>query len=143
MADETVFFQHGSWAPDPPTENPRAVTATILLVDDRPDMLRAFRRQFARHAKVVMAANADEALAVLDAVEVTVILTDYQMPGRDGVDLLREVQRRWPRTRRFLMSGDQVPGIADLMAGGLVETFFTKVADFAAVVAVLAAARPD
>lgn len=110
---------------------------TILLVDDEPAILRALRRQFTRAAEVLTASGAAEALAILEAGDIAMMLTDYRMPSRNGVDLLREVRQRWPRTRRFLMSGNQVAGIEKMIASGLVETFFPKPLDFAAILAVL------
>ncbi|HEX7602606.1 MAG TPA: response regulator [Polyangiaceae bacterium] len=117
------------------------VISTVLVVDDLSEMLRAFQRHFAGRGEVVTVSSPDEAIAVLEAAEVAAILTDYQMPGRDGVDLLEEVQRGGPRTRGFLMSGAVVPGIAELMAGGLVEKFFATPMDVAVLFAVLTTAR--
>lgn len=44
----------------------------------------------------VEAGNADEALAVLDKRKVEVAVLDYNMPGRNGVELAEELRRRFP-----------------------------------------------
>ena len=116
---------------------------TILLVDDQPAILRALRRQLARQAKftVVAAPSVDDAIATLETTDITMILTDYEMEGRNGVDLLREVRSRWPGTRRFLMSGAMVPAADELIGSGLVERFFAKPLEFAAILAALMATQ--
>ena len=80
------------------------MTVSILGVDDEPDIADLFRqrsRREAREGRYVLhfATSGDEALAQLSAPiqpEVLVILSDINMPGMDGLDLLREVKRRWP-----------------------------------------------
>jgi DNA-binding response OmpR family regulator len=61
------------------------------------------------------------------------------MPDRDGLDLLREVRRRWPASRRFLASGDPVEEIAD----GLGESFLRKPVDVSEILAVLTRTPKD
>ena len=48
--------------------------------------------------EVVEAASADEAIAILEArLDITVVFTDIQMPGRmDGLKLAAAVRDRWP-----------------------------------------------
>jgi CheY-like chemotaxis protein len=80
------------------------MTVSILVVDDEPDIADLFRQRFRREARegryvLHFATSGDEALAQLSAPiqpEVLVILSDINMPGMDGLDLLREVKRRWP-----------------------------------------------
>lgn len=53
----------------------------------------------------VSAASADEALATLAGQgEVAVLISDIRMPGRDGVELLDEVRRRYPDTAVIMLS---------------------------------------
>lgn len=54
-----------------------------------------------------------------------VIVTDMHMPGLDGLTLLREVQRLYPRTERLVLSGYAE---AEAIAGtiGLVREFLSK-----------------
>ena len=44
----------------------------------------------------VEAANADEALAVLDKRKIDIAVLDYNMPGRNGVELAEELRARFP-----------------------------------------------
>jgi len=42
---------------------------------------------------VVSAGNADEAMRVLEAEEIDLMLTDFQMPGRNGVELIEAARK--------------------------------------------------
>lgn len=73
----------------------------ILLVDDEPTLLRGIERMLLENApewSVRTAADAEEALDWLHRMEFDAVVTDVNMPGRDGFALLGEIQRR-PRTQ--------------------------------------------
>src|SRR5215475_15459107 len=77
---------------------------SILIVDDEPDVAEMFRQRFRREARqgtyvLHFAVSAEEALDKLaDGVrpELIVILSDINMPGMDGLSLLREIKKRRP-----------------------------------------------
>ncbi len=77
---------------------------SILVVDDEPDVPNLFRQRFRREARqgqyvLHFAASGEEALGQLaDEIEpqLIVILSDINMPGMDGLELLREVKQRRP-----------------------------------------------
>lgn len=78
------------------------MSASILIVDDEPDVAELFRQFFRRelrHGKYVMhfAQSGEAALDILQQQvhpELLVILSDINMPGMDGLSLLREVKQR-------------------------------------------------
>ncbi len=78
----------------------------ILMVDDEPQACKWFARLYGNEFTVLTAASVDDALALLGtrSHEVAVLLTDYAMPGRDGVELLGEVRRLYPHVARLLVS---------------------------------------
>ena len=81
-------------------------TPTILFVDDEQAVLRAMQRLFRRsQVRVLTAASAQHALAVLDDEQVHVVVADQRMPGGDGTELLRTVRDRYPDTVRCILSG--------------------------------------
>jgi CheY-like chemotaxis protein len=80
------------------------VTVSILVVDDEPDVADLFRQRFRREARqgdyvLYFALSASDALKLLGGViepRLIVILSDINMPGMDGLTLLREIKARWP-----------------------------------------------
>ena len=80
------------------------MTVSILIVDDEPDVAVLFRQQFRREARegsyvLHFALSAYEALERLAAdiePQLIVILSDINMPGMDGLALLREIKTRRP-----------------------------------------------
>jgi CheY-like chemotaxis protein len=70
--------------------------------------------------EVVEAANADQAIEVLEARrDITVVFTDIQMPGSmDGLKLARAVRGRWPPIKIVATSGHLNVGETDLPDGG-------------------------
>jgi len=93
--------------------------ASVLFVDDEPEVLAALRRIFHREPyDVVTAHDAGTALDYLDRNPVRVVIADERMPGMSGSDLLGEVRRRWPRIGRVILTGH--PG-QEVMIRGLKE----------------------
>ncbi|HUG41142.1 MAG TPA: sigma-54 dependent transcriptional regulator [Longimicrobiales bacterium] len=67
--------------------------ATILCVDDEPGALQVFRMALERQEhRVVAVTNADAALAVIGRGGVDLIISDYQMPGMSGIDLVERLR---------------------------------------------------
>ena len=80
------------------------MSVSILVVDDEPDVAALFRQRFRREARqgtyvMHFAASGEAALEQLtDGIEPTliVILSDINMPGMDGLELLGEIKQRFP-----------------------------------------------
>lgn len=88
------------------------MTVEVLLVDDEVDAIDLFRQSFRREIRrgdveIQFATSADEALALLaacDGAERFLLLSDINMPGRTGLELLREVKQRWPNIVVIMVS---------------------------------------
>lgn len=76
----------------------------VLFVDDEPNSRKWFALEFGDEFKVATAGGADEALDILRARshEFGVLVTDYRMPERDGMKLLRAVQQDYRHVIRLL-----------------------------------------
>jgi CheY-like chemotaxis protein len=78
------------------------MSVSMMVVDDEADVAELFRQQFRREVRqgqyvMHFAGSAEEALGKLDEgvdPELIVVLSDINMPGMDGLGLLREVKRR-------------------------------------------------
>jgi DNA-binding NtrC family response regulator len=69
----------------------------LLLVEDDEVFFRPLRRTLERRGYEVLAAHgAEEALDVLKAEDVDLVLTDRRLPGMDGVELVRQVKAEHP-----------------------------------------------
>jgi CheY-like chemotaxis protein len=95
----------------------------VLLVEDEA-LVRMMAADVLREEggfKVVEAANADEALTVLEATaDVRALVTDVEMPGSlDDFTLARVVKQAWPQIGIVVTSGRMAPGPKDLPSGAL------------------------
>lgn len=79
---------------------------TLLLVDDEASVQAALRRILRRQGYTVLyATSASEALETLASRSVGVIISDFRMPGMDGIQLLQKVSTLYPEVVRILLSG--------------------------------------
>jgi response regulator RpfG family c-di-GMP phosphodiesterase len=101
---------------------------TVLAVDDEPNILSALRRLLRSTGwRLLTAANAAEALALLAAEPVDAVLSDMRMPGMDGVQLLERVSLGWPQTARLLLTGQADLGSTiDAINRGRLHRFISK-----------------
>lgn len=91
----------------------------ILVVDDEPLNLQVFEYNFAEEFPLLYASGAEEALALLEAHPVAVIIADHRMPGMLGLDLLALVARRFPAVVRMLLTAHtDVPLLLDAVNRG-------------------------
>jgi len=78
------------------------MSVSILVVDDEADVAELFRQQFRREVRqgnyvMHFAQSAEEALGKLEdgiRPELIVVLSDINMPGMDGLGLLRKVKEQ-------------------------------------------------
>ncbi|MCY2961342.1 MAG: response regulator [Planctomycetota bacterium] len=82
----------------------------ILFVEDSDEVRAGVARMLARRFDVRAARSAEEAVLAFDREgPFPVVLSDYGLPGMDGIELLREVHRHAPETVGVLLTG-----VADL-----------------------------
>lgn len=71
----------------------------ILIIDDSNSMRGILRSALSGGGfEIIEAADGHEALATLDRQGVDLIITDVNMPGMDGITVVREIRHR-PRTK--------------------------------------------
>jgi CheY-like chemotaxis protein len=94
--------------------------AKILVVEDEPlirmDLMGVLEDM---GFSVLEAANADEAIAMLEADSaITTVITDVDMPGTmDGLALTFVVRSRWPPCHLIVVSGHRRPETSDMAEG--------------------------
>jgi len=110
----------------------------IMIVDDERDVEILFRQQFRKEVKdgkveLCYAFSGEEALLYLRTVnppDVVCILSDINMPGITGLDLLKAVKEQYPNIRVSMITayGDEVNFKTAMSTGA--EHYFTKPIDF-------------
>lgn len=79
----------------------------VLVVDDEEDMLWMLQRNLNKgmqDVEILAAKSAEEALAILSDQAVNLVITDINMPGMNGLDLLIEINNRFPATGVIIMT---------------------------------------
>ncbi len=66
----------------------------VLVVEDDPSMRLAVEGALSIDFEVKTASNVTEALSALADDEFDVVVTDYEMPGGSGLDLMRWVETK-------------------------------------------------
>jgi DNA-binding NtrC family response regulator len=78
----------------------------ILMVDDEPHVLKSFQRALRKEPYTLMTARGgQEALKLLEAREVSLLISDYNMPRRNGLEFLKTVQARYPHILSIMLTG--------------------------------------
>ena len=114
------------------------MTVKVLIVDDEPDVETMFRQQFRREVRqglysldfALSGAAALEKLADHVGDEIILLVSDINMPGMSGLELLPEVKHRRPDLPVFMISayGDAGTVATALERGS--NKFLTKPVDF-------------
>jgi two-component system, response regulator PdtaR len=98
-------------------------SAPVILIVEDEFLLRLDSAETIESAgfEVIQAANADEAIAILNArPDIHVVFTDIQMPGSmDGLKLARFVRDRWPPIKIVATSGHVTVDEDDLPDGSV------------------------
>jgi CheY-like chemotaxis protein len=112
--------------------------ASILVVDDEPDVADLFRQHFRREARqgtyvIHFAASGAEALDRLsEEIQPTLVavLSDINMPEMDGLQLLAEIKQRFPDLPVMMVTAYGDEERRRLAAGYGAAEFITKPVDF-------------
>lgn len=79
----------------------------VLVVDDEADMLWMLQRNLNKDmedVEILAAESGEQALAVLSDKQVDLVISDINMPGMNGLDLLVEINNRYPETGVIIMT---------------------------------------
>ncbi len=113
----------------------------ILVVDDELDILESLQELLQaaiENVEVLVAPSGQEALEVLDKERVDLIVSDFKMPGMNGMEFLRTAKDALPTVPRVLMTAFPDLQIAiEAINDARIENFFTKPLDPEEVVQVL------
>ena len=78
----------------------------VLLVDDEKDFAETLANRLeTRNLSTITAPNGDEAIAILREKEIDVVILDMVMPGKTGIEVLREIKQIKPLVEVILLTG--------------------------------------
>ncbi len=100
----------------------------ILFVDDEQSILSAIKRLFRKSPyNILTAGNAKDALDLIRTVPISVLVSDYTMPGETGAELLAMAKSIRPEMSRIILSGnnDQEALLQSINLGSA-DRFLTK-----------------
>lgn len=94
---------------------------SMLVVDDVPEILQFFERVVAlyrtRAVELVTTDRPADALELVGRRDFDVVISDYRMPGVDGLRVLTAARARHPEGRRVLITGyNEIPAPAQELA---------------------------
>jgi two-component system response regulator HydG len=102
------------------------MTLTVLVVDDKANMLALLSKVLGKSARVLTARGVKSALQLLEKDSVHVVLCDLRMADGDGLEVLRAVRSRWPGVPFILMTAyASVPTAVQAMREGAYD-YITK-----------------
>ncbi len=100
---------------------------TILIVDDEPNYLIVLEELLEEEGfEVFTANNGEDALQICSKTDLDLVLTDMQMPGMSGMDLLVKIKEKTPQLPVIMMTafGEVDKAVAAMRAGSF--NFLTK-----------------
>lgn len=101
----------------------------ILVVDDDKEFRQEFRSCFEEYG-VVDAASGDEALQILKKPnEIDLVLLDVMMPGRSGLDILKEIKQTDPQLSIIILTGYSSKDVAVEALKGHADDYIEKPLD--------------
>lgn len=118
----------------------------LLIVDDMPVIVDGLTELFADNMEAELelhkAYSVFEALDILHAVKIDIVLSDIKMPVKSGVDLLKDIRAQWPRCKViFLTSYHDFHYAREAAAHGVFDFIMKTEGDARIVGAVRKAAR--
>ncbi len=103
----------------------------ILIVDDDPQIISSFMRNFQQKYDIYTALYGDQGLdTAISHGPFALVISDYRMPGMDGIQFLTKMKQISPDTVRILLTGYADLQIAiDAINEGNIFRFLSKPVD--------------
>ncbi len=101
---------------------------SLLLVDDEQNILKSLKRLLIDvDCKIITAESGEAGLKLFENNTIQVVVSDYRMPGMNGVEFLNKVKEKYPDTIRIVLSGYADAGvIVEAINMGHVYKFIPK-----------------
>jgi CheY-like chemotaxis protein len=108
-------------------ENNTASSEKVLYVDDVRANLMLFEASFESDFTLQLAESGEEALKLLEKNDFSVVVSDQNMPGISGTELLEIVAQKYPEIMRFMITAyTDYSTVVDSINKGQVFGYFNK-----------------
>lgn len=110
--------------------NLRPQVGAILVVDDEPDIVESLQDLLEAHlgnVKVLTASSGKAGLAILKKEGVDLVISDFRMPGMDGLEFLTKCWEVAPNTPRILITAyPELDAAVRAINEAQIQNFLTK-----------------
>ncbi|SHE23608.1 HD domain-containing phosphohydrolase [methanotrophic endosymbiont of Bathymodiolus puteoserpentis (Logatchev)] len=108
--------------------NQYPISQKVLCVDDERRLLDGIRRQLRKEFTIEIAESAQEGLQILASEgPFALVISDYNMPGTDGIQFLNQVYTLYPETVLVMLTGRAELDIAiEALHKGHISRFLNK-----------------
>ena len=99
----------------------------ILYVDDEQNNLVSFKATFRIKYNIHTAISGEDAIKILRANPIDIIITDQRMPNMTGVEFLESILEEYPDPMRILLTGyADLNAVIDAVTKGKIFHYLTK-----------------
>jgi len=101
----------------------------LMVVDDEEGVRRSLKKVLERDGyRIVLAENGEEALSIIrsDSRDIETVISDYRMPGMDGLETLIEIGRLNAEITRIMLTGYATMASAIEAVNEGIDGFLTK-----------------
>ena len=86
---------------------------SILIVDDEKNVLNAIQRCLRREAYTIYTAESGpKALGIINARDISLVISDYQMPNVNGLEFLKQIKTKHPHVLTIMLTGQAEMAVA-------------------------------
>ncbi len=109
---------------------------SVLIVDDDPQVVGVMREYFEQEYAnkgftIRTASNGSAALEAIRANRPTLLLLDVEMPGRSGIEVLKEIRALDPDLPIIMITGNETLSVAGQIMSSGATAFLPKPVTFA------------
>jgi signal transduction histidine kinase len=76
----------------------------VLFIDDEQENLNVFKANFRRDFSIFLCNNTEKAVDIIDRNDIQVVISDYKMPGENGLKFFERIAKSHPKVIRILIT---------------------------------------